>query len=45
MKKDNSESPILDLDYTKYLNCPKCKKVELYCPEHREEVEKTLSSL
>ncbi|HXV65983.1 MAG TPA: hypothetical protein VD731_01975 [Nitrosopumilaceae archaeon] len=30
---------IESIDYRKYLRCPECKKVELYCPEHRQEVE------
>jgi len=27
------------INYTKYLNCPDCKKKELYCDTHRTEVE------
>lgn len=33
------EFDIESIDYRKYLNCPACKKVGLYCPEHRNEVE------
>ena len=33
------------IDFTKYLNCPACKEIELYCPKHRAEVEKILESL
>ena len=32
------------IDFTKYLNCPACKEVELYCPTHRAEVEKILEN-
>ncbi len=27
------------MDYTKYLNCRKCKDGGLYCKKHRREVE------
>lgn len=33
------EFDIESIDYRKYLNCPACKAVELYCSEHRKEVE------
>lgn len=33
------EYDIESIDYRKYLNCPACKDVELYCSEHRKEVE------
>ncbi len=36
---ENLEFDIESIDYRKYLNCPDCKKVALYCPEHRKEVE------
>ena len=32
------------IDYRKYLNCPACKDVELYCLEHRQEVEMLVKS-
>ncbi len=32
------------IDFTKYLNCPACKEVELYCHTHRAEVEKILEN-
>jgi len=35
---------IESIDYRKYLNCPACKDVELYCPEHRLEVEMLVKS-
>ena len=31
-----------NIDFTKYLNCPDCAKVEFYCKKHRMEVEKLL---
>ena len=33
------EFDIETIDYRKYLNCPECRGVELYCSEHRKEVE------
>ncbi len=33
------EFDIESIDYRKYLNCPACKDVGLYCSEHRKEVE------
>ena len=30
------------MDFTKYLNCPNCKKSMPYCKIHRKEVEKIL---
>lgn len=33
------EFDIESIDYRKYLNCPECRGVELYCSEHRKEVE------
>ncbi len=39
------EFDIESIDYRKYLNCPACKEVELYCSEHREEVEMTIASI
>ena len=41
---DTLEYDIESIDYRKYLNCPKCKDVELYCPEHRKEVEMLVAS-
>ena len=41
MKRD--EDMIQFIEYEKYLSCPKCKEIELYCPEHRVEVEELLS--
>ncbi len=38
------ELDIESIDYRKYLNCPACKDVELYCSEHRKEVEMILAS-
>ncbi len=38
------EDPMLAIDYTKYLNCPKCQEAELYCQEHKREVEVLLVS-
>ena len=35
---------IESIDYRKYLNCPACRDVELYCSEHREEVELIVAS-
>ena len=42
---ENLEFDIESIDYRKYLNCPACKKVELYCPEHRKEVEILIQSI
>jgi hypothetical protein len=36
---DQLEFDIESIDYRKYLSCPACRKIELYCPEHRREVE------
>jgi hypothetical protein len=36
---DQLEFDIESIDYRKYLSCPACRKIELYCPEHRKEVE------
>ena len=39
---DSAEKLAFDIesiDYRKYLDCPACKDVELYCPRHRLEVE------
>ena len=33
------EFDVESIDYRKYLNCPNCKEIEFYCPEHRKEVE------
>ena len=33
------EFDIESIDYRKYLNCPECRGVELYCYAHRKEVE------
>ncbi len=33
------EFDIESIDYRKYLICPECRGVELYCSEHRKEVE------
>jgi len=44
---DSVEPLVFDIetiDYRKYLNCPACKDVELYCPEHRQEVEMLVKS-
>jgi len=30
------------IDYYKYLKCTSCRKLGLYCPEHRAEVERLL---
>ena len=38
------EFDIESIDYRKYLNCPACKDVELYCSEHRKEVELIIAS-
>jgi hypothetical protein len=32
------------IDYRKYLNCPACRAIELYCKEHRKEVELIIAS-
>jgi hypothetical protein len=45
MTTNRDEDPILAISYEKYLNCPKCKKVEPYCPKHKSEVEALLSCL
>lgn len=41
---DLLEFDIESIDYRKYLNCPACKDVELYCTEHRKEVELLITS-
>ena len=41
---DLLEFDIESIDYRKYLNCPACKDVELYCIEHRKEVELIVAS-
>jgi hypothetical protein len=41
---DPLEFDIETIDYRKYLNCPACKDVELYCSEHRIEVEMIMAS-
>ena len=38
------EFDIESIDYRKYLNCPACKDVELYCTKHRKEVELIIAS-
>ncbi len=38
------EFDIESIDYRKYLNCPACKDVELYCSEHKKEVEMIIGS-
>ena len=38
------EFDIETIDYRKYLNCPACRDVELYCTEHRQEVEMLVKS-
>ena len=38
------EFDIESIDYRKYLNCPACKDVELYCLKHRKEVELIIAS-
>jgi len=38
------EFDIESIDYRKYLNCPACKDLELYCSEHRREVEIIIAS-
>ncbi len=38
------EDPMFAIDYQKYLNCPKCQEEELYCQEHKREVEVLLVS-
>ena len=38
------EFDIESIDYRKYLNCPACRDVELYCSEHRQEVELLVAS-
>lgn len=38
------EFDIESIDYRKYLNCPACKDVELYCSKHRKEVEMIIVS-
>lgn len=38
------EFDIESINYRKYLNCPACKDVELYCKEHRKEVELIIAS-
>ena len=45
MTANKDEDPILAIGYEKYLNCPKCRKVEPYCQEHKAEVEVLLSRL
>ena len=41
---DSLEFDIESIDYRKYLNCPACKDVELYCSEHSKEVELIIAS-
>ena len=41
---DELEFDIESIDYRKYLNCPACKDVQLYCTEHRKEVELLIAS-
>lgn len=41
---DLLEFDIESIDYRKYLNCPACKDVELYCLAHRKEVELIMAS-
>ena len=41
---DRFEYDIESIDYRKYLNCPACRDVELYCSEHRQEVELLVAS-
>ena len=38
------EFDIETIDYRKYLNCPECRDVQLYCYEHRKEVEMIIAS-
>ena len=38
------EFDIESIDYRKYLNCPACRDVELYCSKHRKEVELLIAS-
>jgi hypothetical protein len=38
------EDPMLRIGYEKFLKCPKCQDEELYCSEHRAEVEAILYS-
>ncbi len=42
---DESHDPLQLIDYEKYLKCERCKETELYCYEHRIEVEKKLREL
>jgi len=47
MTKNKAENGFLDndfelIDFNKYLNCPECQEVELYCAEHRIEVQRIL---
>jgi len=47
MIRDKAESGLSGndfelIDFSKYLNCPDCQEVGLYCAEHRIEVEKIL---
>ena len=36
---DRLQFDLESIDYRKYLNCPACKDVELYCLTHRIEIE------
>ncbi len=47
MTKNKAEDGFLDndfelIDFNKYLNCPECQEAELYCAEHRIEVQRIL---
>ena len=33
------------MDYFKYLNCPECREIGLYCKPHRIEVESDLHKI
>ena len=46
MSSSNLSTDICQLiDFEKYLKCPKCKKIEFYCNEHKKEVEKILNQV
>ncbi|MFB5598374.1 MAG: hypothetical protein ACE5RJ_05105 [Nitrosopumilaceae archaeon] len=45
MTTNKDEDPIRVIGYEKYLNCPKCRKEEPYCLEHKADVEVLLSRL
>ncbi len=38
------ENDFLLIDFDKYLNCPDCRRVGLYCAKHRMEVERYFKS-